>query len=66
LFSKSVSTPTLNVDHKSQQLMPTVGLTRFDYVRLMVFQSTNKFSPDSRWVFGSLLFIANRFRDLSL
>jgi hypothetical protein len=31
-----------------------------------VFQSTNKFSPDSRCVFGSLLFIVDKFGDLSL
>jgi hypothetical protein len=32
----------------------------------MVFQSTRKFLPGSRWVLGSLLFIANKFGDLSL
>jgi hypothetical protein len=46
--------------------MPTIGLTRFEFVRSMVFQFTNKFSPDSRWVLGSLLFIAGKFGDLSL
>jgi hypothetical protein len=65
-FSTSVSTPTLNTDHKPRQLAPIVGLMRFDYVRSMTFQSTNKFSLDSRWVFGSLLFIADKFGDLSL
>jgi hypothetical protein len=32
----------------------------------MAFQSTTKFLPGSRWVLGSLLFIAEKFRDLSL
>jgi hypothetical protein len=39
---------------------------RFDYVRSMAFQSTTKFLPRSRWVIGSLLFIADKFRDLNL
>jgi hypothetical protein len=38
----------------------------FEFVRSMTFQSTNKFSLDSRWVFGSLLFIADKCGDLSL
>jgi hypothetical protein len=32
----------------------------------MTYQSTNKFSPDSRLIFGSLLFITDKFGDLSL
>jgi hypothetical protein len=47
-------------------LAPTVELTRFSYVRSMVFQSSSKFLPGSRWVLGSLLFITNKFRDLNL
>jgi hypothetical protein len=43
-----------------------MGLTRFDYVRLMAFQSTNKFLPSSRCVLVSLLFIDDKFGDLSL
>jgi hypothetical protein len=43
-----------------------MGLMRFDYVRSMTFKSTNKFIPDSRWVLGSLLFIVDKFRYLSL
>jgi hypothetical protein len=43
-----------------------VGLTRFDYVRPMVFQSTSKFLPSSRWVLGSLLFVIDKFGDLNL
>jgi hypothetical protein len=43
-----------------------MGPTRFGYVRSMVFQSTRKFLPGSRWVLGCLLFIADKFRDLSL
>jgi hypothetical protein len=38
---------------------------RFNNVRSMVFQSSSKFLPNSRWVIGSLLFIA-KFGDLSL
>jgi hypothetical protein len=30
------------------------------------FQSTTKFLPGSRWVLGSLLFIADKFGDLDL
>jgi hypothetical protein len=66
LFSTSVSTPTLDTSHKSWLLAPTVGSTRFGYVRLMMFPSSNKFLPDLRWVLGSLLFITDKFRDLSL
>jgi hypothetical protein len=43
-----------------------MGLTRFDYLRSMAFQSTSKFLPDSRWVLGSLLFVTDKFGDLSL
>jgi hypothetical protein len=43
-----------------------MGLTRFDYVRSMVFQSSSNFISDSRWVLGSLLFIADKFGDLTL
>jgi hypothetical protein len=43
-----------------------MGLMRFDYVRSMTFKSTNKFIPDPRWVLGSLLFIVDKFRYLSL
>jgi hypothetical protein len=32
----------------------------------MVFQSTTKFLPSSRWVLGSLLFIADKFGDMNL
>jgi hypothetical protein len=66
LFFLSVSTPTIKPSRKPRQLVPTVGLTRSDYVRSMVFQSTTKFLPGSRWVVRSLLFIANKFGDLSL
>jgi hypothetical protein len=47
-------------------MVPTVGLTRSDYVRSMAFQSTTKFLPGSRWVLGSHLFIVDKFGDLSL
>jgi hypothetical protein len=43
-----------------------MGLMRLSYVRSMAFQSTSKFLPDSRLVFGSLLFIADKMGDLSL
>jgi hypothetical protein len=66
LLSTSESTPTRKTSHKPRQLVPTVGLTRLDYVRSMVFQLTRKFLPRSRWVLGSLLFITDKFRDLSL
>jgi hypothetical protein len=32
----------------------------------MAFHSTTRFLPGSRWVLGSLLFIANKFGDLNL
>jgi hypothetical protein len=32
----------------------------------MAFQSTTKFLPGSRWVLGSLLFIADKFGELIL
>jgi hypothetical protein len=35
-------------------------------VRSMAFQSASKFLPVSRWVLGYLLFIADKFGDLSL
>jgi hypothetical protein len=35
-------------------------------MRSMAFQSTAKFLPVSTWVLGSLLFIADKFGDLSL
>jgi hypothetical protein len=47
-------------------LRPTVGLTISSFMRAMVFQSTTKFLPGSRWVLGSLLFIADNFGDLNL
>jgi hypothetical protein len=47
-------------------LVPITGLSRSSFVRAMVFQSTTKFLPSSRWVLGSLLFIADKFRDLNL
>jgi hypothetical protein len=43
-----------------------MGLTRSSYMRSMAFQFRNKFIPGSRWVLGSLLFVANKFGDLSL
>jgi hypothetical protein len=43
-----------------------MGLTRSSFMRAMVFQSTTKFLPGSRWVLGSLLFIADKFGDLNL
>jgi hypothetical protein len=66
LFSMSVSTPTLKSRHKPRLLAPTVGLTRSSSMRAMTFQSTMKFLHGSRWFLGSLLFITNRFGDLSL
>jgi hypothetical protein len=62
----SVSTPTLKSSQKPRQLAPTVGLTRSSYVRAMTFQLTTKFLPGSRWVLGSLLFIADKYGDLNL
>jgi hypothetical protein len=38
----------------------------FIYVRSMAFDSTSKFLPGSRLVFGSLRFIADKTGDLSL
>jgi hypothetical protein len=43
-----------------------MGLARLDYVRSMVFQSTTKFLLGSSWVHVSLLFVADKFGDLSL
>jgi hypothetical protein len=43
-----------------------MGLTRSRFMRAMVFQSTTKFLPSSRWFLGSLLFITDKFGDLSL
>jgi hypothetical protein len=42
-----------------------MGLMRSSFMRAMVFQSTTKFLPGSRWVLGSLLFIADEFGDLN-
>jgi hypothetical protein len=42
-----------------------VGLTRSSFVRAIAFQSTTKFLPGSRWILGSLLFIADKFGDLN-
>jgi hypothetical protein len=39
---------------------------RFIYVRSMSFQSTSKFLPGTRTVFGSLLFIADKMGYLNL
>jgi hypothetical protein len=41
-------------------------LRRFIYLRLMAFESTSKFHRGSRLVFGSILLIANKRRDLCL
>jgi hypothetical protein len=41
-----------------------MGLTRFNYVRSMTFQSTSKFLSDSRWVFRSLFFVTEKFEDV--
>jgi hypothetical protein len=43
-----------------------MGVTRLSFVRAILFQSTTKFLPDSRWVLGSLLFITDIFGDLNL
>jgi hypothetical protein len=43
-----------------------MGLMRSSYVRSMAFQSANKFLPGSRWLHGSLLFVASKFGDLRL
>jgi hypothetical protein len=66
LFSTSVSTPSLKSSHKPRQLVPAVGLTRSSFVRAMTYQSTTKFLPGSRWFLGSLQFITDKFRDLTL
>jgi hypothetical protein len=50
----------------SQAACSLVRFMRFYYVILMAFQSITKFLLGSRWVLGSLLFIADKFRDLSL
>jgi hypothetical protein len=39
---------------------------RSSFVRAMLFKSTTKILPGSRWVLGSLLFIADKFGDLNL
>jgi hypothetical protein len=39
---------------------------RSSFMRAMAFQSTTKFLPDSRWVLGSLVFIADKIGDLNL
>jgi hypothetical protein len=62
----SVSTPTLKCSQKPRQLVPIMGLTSSSSVRAMVFQSTTKFLPSSRWVLRSLLLIADKFGDLNL
>jgi hypothetical protein len=36
------------------------------FVRAMTHQSTTKFLPGSRWFLGSLQFITDKFRDLTL
>jgi hypothetical protein len=43
-----------------------MGLMRSSFMRSTTFQSTAMFLPGSRWVLGSLLFIVDKFRDLSL
>jgi hypothetical protein len=47
-------------------LAPTVGLTRFIYMRSMAFKLTSKFLLGSRLVLRSLLFITDKMGDLSL
>jgi hypothetical protein len=39
---------------------------RSSFMRAMAFQSTTKFLPGSRWVLGSLVFIAGKIGDLNL
>jgi hypothetical protein len=39
---------------------------RSSFVRVMADQSTTKFLIGSRWFLGSLQFITNKFRDLTL
>jgi hypothetical protein len=46
--------------------VPTAGLTRFIYVRSMAFKSATEFLIGSRFIFGFLLFIADKMGDLSL
>jgi hypothetical protein len=43
-----------------------MGLTRLSFMRVMVFQSTTKFLPGSRWFMGSLEFLTDKFGNLSL
>jgi hypothetical protein len=43
-----------------------MGLTRLSFMRVVAFESTIKFLPGSRWVLGSLLFIAKKFGDMNL
>jgi hypothetical protein len=43
-----------------------VRLTRIVYVRSMAYKSTSNFLSISRLVFRPLLFIADKFGDLSL
>jgi hypothetical protein len=43
-----------------------MGLKIIIYVRSMAYRSTSKFLPGLRLVFGSLLFITDKFGDLSL
>jgi hypothetical protein len=43
-----------------------MGLTTFIYMRSMVFKLATKFLPDSRLIFGSLLYIDNKMGDLTL
>jgi hypothetical protein len=42
-----------------------MGLLRSNFMIAMAFQSTTKFLPGSRWILGSLLFIADKFGDLN-
>jgi hypothetical protein len=43
-----------------------MGLTRSSFVRAMTYQSTTKFLHGSKWFMGSLQFITDMFRDLTL
>jgi hypothetical protein len=61
-----MSTPTLKSSYKPRQLAPTVGLMRSNFVRAMVYQSTTKFLPGSRWFLESLQFVPDKFGDLTL
>jgi hypothetical protein len=54
------------IDIVSRQLVPTVGLTRSSFMRAMTFQSTTKFLPSSRWFLGSVVFLTDKFGNLSL